>query len=84
MLQKYFTWILTLIFDLPESRDLLDFYCRASIVYNIMLLTLRKKMTAIHAIKLKRGNFLTSSYFTLWRTQRTANIKETKALNSIL
>ena len=24
----------------PESRDLLGFYCRASIVYNIILLTL--------------------------------------------
>ena len=30
-------------FILPESRDLLGFYCRASIVYNIMLLTLKYK-----------------------------------------
>ena len=40
MLPKYFTLILMFYLISPESRDLLGFYCRASIVYNIMLLTL--------------------------------------------
>ena len=31
----YVFWLMS-----PESRDLLDFYCRASITYNIILLTL--------------------------------------------
>ena len=39
MLPKYFTWTFMFLIS-PESRDLLGFYCRASIVYNIMLLTL--------------------------------------------
>ena len=39
MLPKYFRLILTFYLISPESRDLLGFYCRASIVYNIMLLT---------------------------------------------
>ena len=39
MLPKYFTWTFTFLIS-PESRDLLGFYCRAFIVYNIMLLTL--------------------------------------------
>ena len=39
MLAKYFTSILTFLFGFsPESGDLLTFYCRASTVYNIMLL----------------------------------------------
>ena len=36
MLPKYFTLISTFLFDC-ESRDLLGFYCRASIVYNMLL-----------------------------------------------
>ena len=40
MLPKYFTSIWRFYLISPESRDLLGFYCRASIVYNIMLLTL--------------------------------------------
>ena len=39
MLPNYFTLILTFYLISPASRDLLGFYCRASIVYNIMLLT---------------------------------------------
>ena len=41
MLIKYFTWIFMFYFISPESRDLLCFYCKAFIVYNIMLLTLK-------------------------------------------
>ena len=37
MLLKYLTLIFTFLFDFTESRDLLGFYCRASIVYDIML-----------------------------------------------
>ena len=40
MLPKYFTLILTFYLISPESRNLLAFCCAASIVYNIMLLTL--------------------------------------------
>ena len=40
MLPKYFTLISTSYLISPESRDLLGFHCRASTVYNIMLLTL--------------------------------------------
>ena len=40
MLPKYFTLILTFYLISLESRDLLGFYCRTSIAYNIMLLTL--------------------------------------------
>ena len=41
MLPKYFTLILTFLFFFsPESTDLQGFYCRASIVYNTILLTL--------------------------------------------
>ena len=40
MLPKYFTFIFTFFSILPESGDLPGFYCRASIVYNIMLLSL--------------------------------------------
>ena len=39
MLPKYFASILTFYLISPESRDFLGFYCRASIAYNIMLLT---------------------------------------------
>ena len=38
MLPKYFTLIFTFYLILPESRDLPDFYCRASMVYNVMFL----------------------------------------------
>ena len=41
MRPKYFMLILTFLYLIsPESRDLLGFYCRASIVHSIMLLTL--------------------------------------------
>ena len=40
MLLNYLTLISTFYLISPESRDLQGFYCRASIVYNIMLLTL--------------------------------------------
>ena len=40
MLPKYFTLSSTFYLIPLESRDLLRFYCRASIVYNVMLLTL--------------------------------------------
>ena len=39
MLPKYFTLISTFLIS-PEARDLLGFYCRAFLVYSIMLLTL--------------------------------------------
>ena len=45
MLPKYFTFILRFYSILPESRDLLGFDCRASIVYNIMLLALKSEIT---------------------------------------
>ena len=38
MLPKYFILILRFYLILPESRDLPGFYCRASLVYSIMLL----------------------------------------------
>ena len=37
MLLKYLTLIFTFYLISLESRDLLGFYCRASIVYDIML-----------------------------------------------
>ena len=40
MLPKYFTLTLKFYLILPESRNLLGFYCRACTVYNIMLLAL--------------------------------------------
>ena len=40
MLSKYFTLILTFIFDFTWQYILPGFYCGASIVYNIMLLAL--------------------------------------------
>ena len=39
MLPKYFTLILRFYLTSPESRDLLGFYCKASVVYDIVLLT---------------------------------------------
>ena len=40
MLPKYFTLILTFFYCIsPERRDLLGFYCRASIACNIILST---------------------------------------------
>ena len=40
MLLKYFTLIFTFLCFLSEHIDLLCFYCRASIVYNIIALIL--------------------------------------------
>ena len=39
--------IQTFLSDLPESRDLLDFYRRASIVYNITPFTLTNHLDLI-------------------------------------
>ena len=38
---------------LPEIRDLLGFYCRASIVYNIMLLALKLKEIQLFYLVIK-------------------------------
>ena len=45
----------------PESGDLLGFYCRASIVYNIMLLTLKCTIARLWQWKNIRG--LWDSFF---------------------
>ena len=50
MLPKYFTLILRFYSILPESRDLLGFYCWVSIVDNIMHLALILILNFISAL----------------------------------